>query len=141
MISISRFCRSEGNLKKRFEERKKRRKANLSHHRSVPQGCFAGRRRRPPSTVRVNTTRLSVQIPSHRPPSLALKSCELFDPNERPPVRPPPPPPLQTGTMNRDLYLGMGAGETTSFCLWTETKLRRFIFIYFLKIHNKTTSF
>ena len=122
MISISRFCRSEGNLKKRFEERKKRRKANLSHHRSVPQGCFEGRRRRPPSTVRVNTTRLSVQIPSHRPPSLALKSCELFDPNERPPVRPPPAnwndeqrPLFGHGGWRNDIVLSLDRDKTTSF--------------------------
>ena len=69
----------------------KRRKANPSRRRcrSMPQGRFADRRRRSPSTVRRTTPRLSVQIPNHRLPPLAPTSCEIFDPNERPSARRP----------------------------------------------------
>ena len=132
-ISISRFCRSEGNLKKRFEERKKRRKAKLSrrHRRSMPQGPNADRRRRSPSIVRRPTARLSVKIPSHRSSPLSPTSCEIFDPNERPPARrpylpPPPPPPPYKLERGRGSYIWA----------WGLVKRHRFVFG-----GDKTTSF
>ena len=113
-ISIQQFCRSEGNLKKRFEEGKKRRKANLScrRRRSVPQGSNTDRRRRSPSTVRRPTARLSVQIPSHRPPPLSPASCEIFDPNEWPPARRPclPPSPRPKANWNKEENTVFGHG-------------------------------
>ena len=118
------------NLKKRFEERKKRRKANLSRRRRRSVGRLNISRlrqavvslRRIAVAVRWPTARLSVQIPSHRLPSLASTSCEIFDPNERPPAKPAPlssPPPcckLERGTCSS--IWALRAGETTSFCPW-----------------------
>ena len=87
-------------------------------------------------TVRVNTALLSIQIPSHRPPPLALKSCELFDPNERPPMRAAA---ANWDDEQRPLF-GHGGWQNDVILSLEEIKRCRFIFIFF-KIHNKTTSF